>query len=349
MDFFWRTTFLDGTHRISGDFLLSFDTQVVIAIDMRPGFFPMTIFSKRSRETTTELLYGIPENTRSQLIHTLQHSIESPGGFQVGGIGRFDDLLQEVGQRLLREYGGLRASGYRAARRSDHPVIEHFFCCEDEEVLDFIEICFQSFQNSPRQGGVEIVNAVFREDGIGYELSPWVETAIDDAESPDVPQFGGKRIQITYPTFVRLENRLVHREIIKPSLHLLASEHFTIANQEMLKAHGALRLGDYAAAITACGAAFESTMKTICDRKNWHYDKDRDTCASLIEVCRKHGLFPEFYTEALKFTGTIRNRLGDAHGRGPKPDHDATSAHAEHMLNSTSSQILLLVRLSGLE
>lgn len=338
-----------STSRILSRRLVSLGTQIGAALAIKPGTLRMSIFSKRHRVKPAKLIFNIPESTRSRLLYTMRHCVEAPETVFVGSSRSFERLLQEVEEQLLREYGGLCVSSYRAAQVSSNPAIEHFFRCDDDQVLDFVELCFRSFRDGPGKAGIEPINAVLREDGIGYELSPWVETEIEDSGSRVERIFGGKRIEITYPIFVRVNDRFVHEEIVTPCLQVLASKHFTVANRELLKAHGAIRVGDYAAAITACGAAFESTLKTICERKKWQYDKNRDTCANLIEVCRKNALFPEFYVEALKFVGTIRNRLGDAHGKGPGPDYEPQRMHAEHMLNLTSSHILFLSRISGLE
>ena len=50
----------------------------------------------------------------------------------------------------------------------------------------------------------------------------------------------------------------------------------------MIRAHEAMRSGNYDDAITLAGAAFESVLKTICDIKSWAYDKDRDTCRRFV-------------------------------------------------------------------
>jgi hypothetical protein len=303
----------------------------------------MAIFSKRTRRDAPPLGYDISEVTRNKLLHTLQHVVEQA---EFRSDGSFEELLQEVGKQLLREYGGLRASSYVAAQRSEHPVIEHFFCCEVEEVLDFLELSFHSFRNSPGEAGVKAINAVFREDGVGYELTPLIRVEVDNPDPNS--RYGDKIIQTTYPIFIRIDGHFSHQNIIEPCMRILGSR-FNVANEEMLKAHSALRAADYPSVITDCASAFESTLKSICEEKNWHYEKSRDTCSALLEVCRAKKLFPEFYIEGLKFTGILRNKLGSAHGRGPNRHISPDKAHAEHMLNLTAAHIVLLARLAGMD
>ena len=159
----------------------------------------------------------------------------------------------------------------------------------------------------------------------------------------------GTVIEIEYPRIIRRDEHLAHQEIIEPVLKLLTNSKLRVANAEMLKAHAALRVGDYEDAITLCGSAFESVLKTICGIKKWAYDADRDTCAKLIRICRDHGLFEPFYAPVFEAVGTVRNKLGDAHGRGPKSQHTATKEYADHLVHMTSAHLLLLAKLAGLE
>jgi hypothetical protein len=259
-------------------------------------------------------------------------------------------MLQEVGQQLLAKRGGLRAPAYEAARRSDHPVIEHFFSCPDEEVLDFIELCFRTQtifrDNEGAKNLVVALNQIFEEEGIGYELTP---TAIIDTGRPGM-LFGrpaGREIRVEYPKVIKKDERTVHEKAVKPALDALRDPRLATANSELLDAFEKVRKGNYADAITSCGAAFESVLKTICDIKGWAYDPNKDTCAKLVGICRDQGLFFPFYAPILEGVGTVRNKLGDAHGKGPTPAHTATREHAEHMIAITCAHIDFLVRQAG--
>jgi len=129
-------------------------------------------------------------------------------------------------------------------------------------------------------------------------------------------------------------------------LHLLSEPKFKSANEEILQAHKHFRNGDFEASINACGQSFESFLKTICTLKKWKFDANRDTVKDLIEICAKNSLFPSFYTEIFKASGIIRNKFG-SHGKGPMPQHDAPDErHTEHMIQQTSTHILLLARLA---
>ncbi len=298
------------------------------------------LYSKRHAPPPDQYRYDLPEEVRWRLLHTMEQLRDD-----VGGSFDVDRMLHEVGERILREYGGLRRSGYIAARSSDHPVVEHFMSSDDEMALDFIETCFQVWGNCGRQKGVEALNEILQDAGLGYELTPFVE--INTGKPGKL--FGsscGTVIEYQYPKFVRKDEQFTHETIIKPCLELLSDPRFRTANTEMLKAHDEHRKGDYADAITSCGSAFESVLKTICDCHGWPYDPDKDSCSKLVSICRDNGLFPPFYAPIFEATGTIRNKLGDAHGRGPAPMYAVGKEHVDHMIQMTSAHIGLLARLA---
>jgi hypothetical protein len=68
----------------------------------------------------------------------------------------------------------------------------------------------------------------------------------------------------------------VHEKVVQPALEALRDPLLATANCELLDAFEKVRKGNYPDAITSCGAAFESVLKTICKAKGWPYDPDRD-------------------------------------------------------------------------
>jgi hypothetical protein len=263
--------------------------------------------------------------------------------------GTFDQLLEDLGDKLAREYGGLVQSGYAAARVSDHPVIEHFFRCSDAQVIDFILMGFQSWHYRGKQRGVDELNRILRESAIGYEFTPYVEREVQKLDK----SFMGKGkvrtfLEYDYPEIIVKHEEYTHDQIVKPCLAALANPIFKIANEEMLKAHEHIRKGNFNDAMTCCGAAYESVIKTILDQKKWKYNPTKDTCATLVDICVQEGLLQGFYADAFKAPGRIRNNLSSAHGRGPAPAHIADPDHAQHMIQLSSANIVLLVKLAKL-
>lgn len=297
----------------------------------------MTFYSKRNAPPPTELRYDVPDLVRNRIVAVLEH--------HVGGGRAANMFMNKLEGLLTRTYGGLARPGYEAVRQSDIPVIQHFFSCTDEQALDFIEACFRLNMSGGGQVAVDEINAVLREEGIGYALTKYLGPGLTSNEI----RIGQPIPADQLPRVIRVDSQAIHSEVVTPALGLLSNPIFGVANTEMLKAHRDHRAGQDEDAITACCSAFESVLKTICDQKGWAFNADRDTCATLVDICFKNDLFPSFYVELFKRVGTIRNKLGDAHGRGPNPLNNVEAAHPEHMLHMTSAHIILLCKLAGLE
>lgn len=191
------------------------------------------------------------------------------------------------------------------------------------------------------------VNKVFQDEGIGYELTPLRKINTGEPGYLYGHSFG-QRIEIEYPKVVRKDSEYVHQEIVRPCLEALGRAGLETALSEMMKSHEAYRKRQYEDAITDAASAFESTLKTICSKKGWTYNPDRDTLSRLVKVCGDNDLFPPFYVPIFEAVGTVRNKMSDAHGRGPKPLYTVSKEHADHMIQMTSAHITLVVKLAGL-
>ncbi|MEX0678886.1 MAG: hypothetical protein WD063_17555 [Pirellulales bacterium] len=307
-------------------------------------------FSKRNAPPPARYRYDVPERARRRIFISLQQR----SGHGVDFLD-LDTLLVELGDLIAAADGGLFSSMYEAARVSDHPVINHFMLCHDVKALEWIEFVFQCFHYSCGDEWRQAVNEILKQEPMGYELTPYVETTVKGPDGPaGVPRHRwgkgfGEWIEHQYPQIIKKDDEYTHAEIIQPCLNLLSDPKFKTANEEMLKAHKEYREGNYADAITDCGSAFETVMKTICEAKGWPYDKGKATCKDLVAICKDKGLFPSFYVSFFEGAGTIRNKLGDAHGKGPTPDLTATKEHFEHMVQITSANILFLARLARMD
>jgi hypothetical protein len=295
------------------------------------------LFSRRSNPVPETYRYKIPELVRSRIFHILKAQTNQRWNAD------FSRVLDFVEDQLLAQRGALTRPT-RTAAKSDHPAIDHLFECTDEEVLDFLEICFQHGDHCGGESTVEAINQVFEEENIGFELTAFRHVESSHKQEPDGPviTFG----HTITPVAIKKDEKLLHAETVRPCLHTLLDPRFNTASDELLKAFEEYRRGDYGDAITDAGAAYETVMKTICTIKNWQYDPQKDTASKLIEICRDNKLFPSFYAPVLTGTATIRNKLGDAHGKGPQPDFQATKELADHMLYSVCTNINLLLSLA---
>lgn len=292
--------------------------------------------------------YQLNDKVRLRILHTLnQHK----GVYMVSEGFNFDGMINEVGDKILAKHGEFRRPAYKGVRHSENVVIEHFLRCPDNEAIEFLQFCFETdaMCRTDVNRAVGAINKIFEEERIGYELTEQqrIETTNDPATFLGRLLPGGKSFRPVHPRIIRKDQHDTHLIAVKPALAALGGPRFATANSELLKAFEHVQDGDYPEAITSCGAAFESVMKTICDAKGWQFDPCKDTCSKLAEVCRGNLFFP-FYTEVMKNVGTIRNNLGSVHGRGASPPHKADREHAEHMIAMTCAHITFLIKLAKL-
>lgn len=222
-------------------------------------------------------------------------------------------------------------------------VLEHFFNSPNEEVMDFLELCFRSRHYKSGDEGVQLVNEILTETNIGYRFTPYVEQ-----EFNVVDVFNNtrtiKHIETQYPIAFKRDEEYGSR-IVQEALIVLSDARFKIASEEFVKALERLKDGDLTGAMTNCGSSLESVLKSICDTKGWQYNT-KDTSAALIKVCRDNRLFPPegVYSSIVENVATLRNRLSDAHGR-----HGQTfvvdDRHVKHLLNLTATNIIFLAGL----
>ena len=114
------------------------------------------------------------------------------------------------------------------------------------------------------------------------------------------------------------------------------------------------RQSDPEGAITAARTLLETICKHILDEKSIVYESDTDLPKLYHFVSRELNLSPSQYTEdvfkqilggcssIVNGLGTLRNRLGDAHGQGKKPVRPA-ARHAELAVNLAGSVALYLI------
>jgi hypothetical protein len=146
---------------------------------------------------------------------------------------------------------------------------------------------------------------------------------------------------------IRKDSELIHAEIIKPTLSLLAEPIFEKINDEFMTAHEHYRHKNFKDAVTAANRAFETMLKVICDLNKWKYGKG-DRVSELVTLVGKNGLFTHdfdkgisAYIAAMK-TGlpTVRNDAG-GHGEGLE-DNAVTSEIARYAIDLAATNILFL-------
>lgn len=298
---------------------------------------PLDLFSKRQKKARGEVaeifVYDkIPETLRVQIIHILRDVIGLQNRFQTPA----DAVYKRISGSLRREYGVFHLSG---SGGSDQDEIENFLLREPnvDRVLDCIEVSFliTAFFHSrvanyagraqthlTLEQAIEELNHRFLEHGVGYEYL---------------------RHQI-----IRKDSEFLHAETIKPALALLQDSRYKGANEEFLKAHAHYRHGEIKDCLTNCLKALESTLKAICQIRNWTF-QPTDTAKALLNVAFQNELIPSFWQahySALRSTlesgvPTGRNKLA-GHGQGPEVI-DVPPYYGAYMLHMTASAIQFLM------
>lgn len=215
---------------------------------------------------------------------------------------------------------------------------EYILEANEVDFLDMVDLVFNKIDEGVRQvpprkkpqldmnemadKAIEELNYRFRQHNLGYEF------------------VNGE--------IIRIDNKMIHQEIVKPALRLLYEEGFDGAEEEFRKAFEYRRKGDNKNAILEAGKAFESTMKAICDKKSYTYDKAKDTAKKLIEILESNNFYPIYMSShmaslrtTLEGLPTLRNKTA-GHGQGSAVE-TISDEFAEYALNLAATNIVLLV------
>ena len=203
---------------------------------------------------------------------------------------------------------------------------------DTDQSLDVIELTFRVIDNITRkwfgkfkgkaEQVIEELNQRFLEHGIGFAYS-------------------NKMI-------VRKDSELVHKEIIKPVLVFSSEGYLAGAQQEFLAAFEHQRHGKNKEALNECLKSFESTMKAICDKREWAFDQNT-TAKQLIAVMFDKGLVPSFWQNQFSSLRSLlessvptgRNKQS-GHGQGSTPKVVSDDV-VQFMINMTASCLLFLI------
>lgn len=208
-----------------------------------------------------------------------------------------------------------------------------------EDFLDFIDFTFYCFNTTFRSihpkynsnfnqkinEAIEELNNRFKQHNLGYEF------------------VNGQ--------IIRIDNKILHENVIKPALKLLYDEEFQGAEEEFRKAFDYHRKSDNKNAILEALKSFESTMKTICDKKQYTYDKNKDTAKTLISILENNQFYPSYMNNHLANVRTtlesglptLRNKNA-GHGQGSTVVN-VSDEFTEYALNLAATNIVLLTKI----
>ena len=268
----------------------------------------------------------LPPPFRRQVIYIWERAIGTANS-QLA-IRQVNELWNNIHSTLAEAYGLAELGpGSSPFNRCQTYILN----AETPGALDLIDLSFGMIYESDTasytlgrevcQQALEDLNFRFQEHGIGFEF------------------ISGE--------IIRKDSQFLHEEAVKPALHLLSEPGFEGPQAEFLTAHEHYRHGRTEDAIVSAHKAFESTIKTICDRAGWEYEPNAPA-QKLIQTVFDHGLIPPALQQ--QFTSfkqllesglpTVRNRMG-AHGAGSAPV-TVPAFMTAYALHLAASNIVLL-------
>ena len=301
----------------------------------------MKLFSKLqvAGKKPDVLNYDLPEGLRVQIIQIWEKGFGVDEPWHPGPGMAYG----EINRILCEEHQLFSLPAFSRRRLPLRGVIAEYFLNMDiEKALDVVQVVFSTMEKMLHRPValmgcledpfslsqfrvpeiIEELNRRFRENNVGY--------------------------QYHQSQIIKLDGQFTHSEITTPALDVLSQKYLQGANQEFLAAYEHLRHGRFKECINECLKAFESTMKSICDKRGWPYDRNHDTASKLINICQTNGLFPTFMQTQLTAVRTAlesgvpaaRNRMS-GHGQGSTPT-TVTEDFARYVMNLTATNIRLL-------
>lgn len=303
------------------------------------------LFSKRQKALRGDVpdvyVYdNLPNTLRVQIIHIWTDALGSDENYydHYGGGPNVRAAYKFIVDTLCREYGmfQLPTAEKHRERMYLNELANYLLQVDDiEKQLDIVELSFRYIDRVTREydylrkqnasehvdAAISEVNARFKEHGIGFQF---VEGEI-----------------------VRVDSELLHAKAVKPALRLLNEKNYQGAQQEFLSAYEHYRHGKNKEALNDCLKSFESTMKAICDKRNWSYQPNA-TSKALIQICFDNELVPSFWQQQLSSLRSMlessiptgRNKLS-GHGQGTTPT-TVPDYLVGYMLHMTASTLVFL-------
>ncbi len=291
-------------------------------------------YTKRQRRLRGEMpdvyVYDdLPKKLKTQIVHIYRSAIDG------SSVNSQHLMAYSAAVNLLRQENGVFNLNNNIYQDGEAEFTEYFLNEKDiEQSLSAIEIIFYLIDKKIRHvtyydrrtqhadNAINELNIRFKESGVGY-------------------QYESEKI-------IRIDSEILHAEAVKPALTLLRDPRFSGANAEFLSAHDHYRDGKYKECLTDCAKSFESTMKIICDKRQWAYTPT-DPAKKLIDVILDNELVEKYWQahftslRSMLESGipTPRNKKA-AHGQGGDIK-DVPPYLASYVLHQTAATILMLI------
>lgn len=317
------------------------------------------LFSKRQKRQRGDVRDGyvydsVPEALRVQIWQLIENASS------IYTYPAESNLYKPVVNILRREYGTSHLLEPNSRIQDFRTELEEFFLTETDalKVLDVVELCFSTIHLAKQEGlhSVPWFISAIRPKRAETQRQPRASDAIEEFNerfSDAIKELNARFLEhgIGYEfsnnKIIRIDSKFVHAEVVKPALTIVDKKRYHGVQDEFLKAHEHYRHGNYKESLNECSKAFESMLKTICDKRKWKYGK-RASAKNLIDICLKKELVPSFWQSHFSSLvsmleggiPTARNQLS-AHGQGTTPT-SVPKYLVGYALHMTASVIVFL-------
>lgn len=282
-----------------------------------------------------------PEAFRNQVFYIMTDVLDVCIDDNNNFLNNLWDLIHDI---FSREKGLKNMGFYDAKTNIESYIVES----SNEDFLDLLDFIFNKCDTEFRKLPHEYDYNVDGDDD-NFNSNKLVNKAIGELNHRFKQHNLG--YEFVNGEIIRIDHKLLHQEVIKPALKLLYEEGFDGAEQEFRNAFEKRRKGDNKNAILEAGKAFESTIKTICDKKGYLYDKAKDTAQKLIGILESNNFYPSYMNSHLTHIRTtletglpvVRNKTS-GHGQGSTVT-PVSDEFAEYALNLAATNIVLLVKI----
>lgn len=288
----------------------------------------------------------LSERLRSRILLLIRDVVS--GEWPPERLGLWGDYTQEywndLHNKLQHLHGRQKLSNDPQEREPREDALGFILSCTPPEFFDFLELSFRTppvLRILPDGNElVDAINEIFR-----VENAPHLTRLVTVGEHDATARFGkgGTVIRtVAHPQVILVDEQPTHTEAVQPALTVLAAPHFEAANLEFRDALEEYRKGHYGDCLTKCCSSFESVMKSLCRRKAWQFNENKDTAAPLLKTIIAQSNLDPFFEQPLMLIATMRNRLSSSHGGGTSIR--SVERHvAQYGVTSTAGAILLLV------
>ena len=294
------------------------------------------IYSKRHKNKNEVFIYDcLTKKLKIQIIKIWEKFFN-----QIDEYDR-DSVWEKIHSLLCEEHGKHTLLNDGFNYYYDSYKVQHYFENKEdlEECLDVIEIVFRAISKT----GEYFIS-------INKYIKFSSEEAISDLNTRFIENERG--FEFNKDNIIKIDSKLLHIEIIKPILGLLNNGDFKNAEDEFLSALEHFRFGKNKECLNDCLKAFESTMKIICFKNRFKYDKS-DTSKKLISILIINKFIPTYNESQLSAMRqllesnipTLRNK-NSGHGQGPD-EIIVDKELASYMLYITGTTIKLFFDLNS--